>query len=94
MTAGDIGVQIVISAGGFNMTGATLSLLAAPGKTMPTSPITLTGLTIAPDGLTATYTTSGTDFTTGGSWQLQLRVVDGTALFTSQIGTIFVSPLL
>ena len=97
MTVGDIGVAIVVDSGGFNMTGSTAKLLAAPGsEPNPVGgAIPLAPLTIAPNGLTGTYMTTGKDFQEGGPWQLQLQVAtpDGQ-IFTSPWGAIYVNPLL
>jgi hypothetical protein len=81
MTAGARGVSIVIDAGGWNMTGATCSLIAAPGDWLqadvspPANAIVLTPVTVQPWGLTAVYTTTGMDFLTGGPWTFWLKVV-------------------
>lgn len=97
MTVGDKGVAIVVDAGGFNMSGATATLLAAPGTNPATvgTALRLTPVVIASDGLTATYTTTGADFLEGGPWQLQLEVatVAGQDL-ASRPGQIYVYPLL
>ena len=74
MTAGDVGVAMVLSSGGFNMTGGSAVLIAAPGRVYPGPPLRLTPLVISSDGLFATYTTTGTDFLVGGWWQVQLEV--------------------
>lgn len=97
MTQGDKGVVIVIDAGGFDMTGSTATLLAAPGDNPNAigAGIRLTPLTIASDGLTAAYTTTGTDLQESGPWQVQLEVATGAGqVFTSAPGSIFVNPLL
>lgn len=95
MTAGDVGVQIVCNAGGYNLTGATCTLLAAPGPPeRPGTAETFGPMTVSGDGSTATYTTTGTDFVSGGNWNLQLRVVVGNNTFTSPAGTLFVNSLV
>lgn len=97
MTSGDKGVAIVIDAGGFNMLGATATLLAAPGSRPNAigAAIRLTPLAIASDGLTATYTTTGMDFLEGGPWQVQLEVATSVGqVLSSAPSQIYVNPLL
>jgi len=96
MTAGDAGVQIVVNAGGYNLTGSTCRLFIAPGYSdSATAAVPVSPMTVSSDGSTATYTTTGTDFTVGGEWSLQLEVRNGQAKpYTSAAGTIFVYPHL
>ena len=103
MTAGDKGVQIIVNAGGYDLTGSTCALLVAPnpaGAAFPTVPppgvaVTLTPMTVAPNGLTATYTTTGTDFPSGGEWSAQLEVTtSGGESFTSPPGSFYIYPRL
>lgn len=81
MTAGDVGVALVIDAGGFNLTGSTCTLIAAPGNQLrpnpypPASAITLGPCVNQPTGLTTVYTSTGKDFLTGGPWTFWLKVV-------------------
>lgn len=97
MTVGDKGVVISVDMGGFNATGCTAVLLAAPGA----SPDVLgqaarfTPVTILDGGLTAVYETNGTDFLASGPWQVEVEVTtaDGR-VFTSAPGSIFVNPLI
>ena len=95
MTTGDRGVTLIINAGGYDMTENTVNLLAAPGRLILGNGVTLGPLTVAANGLTATYETTGTDFIQGGPWELQLVVEppDGN-LFTSAPGSIYVFPRL
>lgn len=97
MTAGDKGAYIVVDAGGYNMTGCTAQLLAGPGLiTNQLGPsITLSPMTIAGNGLTATYETTGTDFLQGGPWWFQLEVTtaDGR-VFASPLGQEYINPRL
>lgn len=96
LTAGDRGAVIVIDAGGYNLTGSTCTLLAAPGRfnTMGNS-VPLTPVIVTAGGLTATYTQTGNDFTEGGPWMLQLQIItpDGS-LFKSPPRPIYVFPRL
>lgn len=97
MTTGDKGVAIVIDAGGFDLSGCTATLLAAPGSDPNNlgAAQRLTPVAIAADGLTAVYTTTGADFLTGGPWQLQLEVTTSAGgVFTSQPSAVYVYPLL
>ena len=102
MTAGSKGIAIVIDAGGYNMTGATCSLIAAPGDWLqadvspPSNAIVLTPVTVQPWGLTAVYTTTGTDFLTGGPWSFWLRVVTAglTEISPPSVRYINSNPLL
>lgn len=94
MTLGDKGLAIIINAGGFNMTGATAKLLAAPGSNPNVigNGLVLTPLSISVDGLTATYMTTGTDFAESGPWQVQLQITLGGTVLTSAPAEIFVNP--
>lgn len=97
MTVGDKGVVIVVDAGGYDMTGATATLLAAPGENPDAigTGIRLAPMTIAPDGLTASYPTTGVDLQESGPWQIQLEVQTAAGqVFTSAPGSIYVNPLL
>lgn len=97
LTVGDVGIALVIDAGGFNLSGCTCTLLAAPGSTPNTlgAPTRLSPVPIAADGFHAVYTTTGEDFLTGGPWQLQLEVVTPAGdVFTSPPGSIYINPLL
>ncbi len=96
MTSGDKGVTIVVDAGGYAMSGIA-TLIAAPGASATTigAAERLGPCVIAPDGLTAVYTTSGSDFLIGGPWQLQLEVSTSVGqVFTSQPAPIYIYPLL
>ncbi len=96
MTAGDKGVTIVIDAGGYAMSG-TATLIAAPGAAATTlgAAERLGPCVIAPNGLTAVYTTNGSDFLIGGPWQLQIEVsTPAGQVFTSGPAPIYVYPLL
>ena len=94
MTANDRGTVIVIDAGGYNLTGSTCTLLAAPGRfnTMGNA-LTLTPVVVSASGLLGMYTQTGNDFTEGGPWQLQLEVLtsDGK-IFKSPPRRIYVYP--
>jgi len=92
LVLGDVGKPLVISAGGLNLMGATVSLLISQGAA---SSVTLGPLAISSDGIFATYTTTGTEFTSSGLWNLQLQVVNPPANpWFSPPGTIFVFPHL
>lgn len=88
--------MIVIDAGGYNMTGSTVSLLAAPGRynTMGNA-LALSPVTVAEGGLLGLYEQTGNDFLEGGPWLLQLRIMttDGQVL-TSPPRKIYVFPRL
>lgn len=97
MTEGDKGVTIVIDAGGFIMDGADCTLLAAPGTNANDLGIALRlrPVSVAADGLTASYTTTGKDFLRSGPWQVQLEVAtQADQVLTSRPGPIYVYPLL
>jgi hypothetical protein len=93
VTAGDIGVTFTLSAGGYNMTGAVVTFIAAPVQPGAT-PLRLTPCVVQPGGLTAVYTSTGADFTVGGPWNGQLEVVVGGAKFTSPQDGFYVNPHL
>ena len=89
------GVGVEISAGGFNMTGGTVTLLAAPGTLQPGSALSLTPLAISGDGLTVTYITTGTEFIQSGPWQVQLQVaMSSSEVYLSPPGDLYVYPRL
>ncbi len=95
MTVGDKGTAIVIDAGGFVLTGSTATLIAAPGSIDTGGALRLTPLAISADGLTAAYTTTGTDFLQGGSWQFQLEVqTAANQVFSSAPAPVYIYPLL
>lgn len=95
MTAGDVDVVLRIDAAGFVMTGATCTLIAAPKSPTRGGTIRLTPLTVSLDGLTCDYTTTGTDFTAGGEWSLQLEVLpSGGGKFTSPEVPFWIFPHL
>jgi hypothetical protein len=95
VTAGDVGVAIVCNAGGFNLTGATCALLAAPGRLAQGEPIRFSPMTVSDNGSIATYTTTGTDFTAPGPWQFQLEVATNTGqVFTSPPVAVYIFPIL
>jgi hypothetical protein len=96
VTAGDRGAVLQINAGGYNLLGSTCALLAAPGRANTRArALTLTPVVVAEDGMTASYTQTGTDFTEGGFWQLQLQIQtpDGQQL-TSPQGRLYIFPRL
>lgn len=96
MTAGDEGVVLRIDAAGYVMTGAVCTLIAAPKSPARGSTIRLTPLVVSDDGLTAEYTTTGTDFTIGGEWSLQLEVLPSSSSdkFTSPEVPFWIFPHL
>jgi hypothetical protein len=95
MTSGDVGISIVVNAGGYVLTGATCTLLAAPGPPAAASQVQTFGpMTVSEDGLSATYVTTGRDFASGGMWSVHLQGVNGAVDFTSPAGQLFVSPRL
>lgn len=97
MTAADKGTAIVVDAGGYILTGGTATLLAAPGQNPNTigAGIRLSPMVISSDGLTAVYTTTGTDFLEGGPWMLQLNLSTAAGeVFSSAPAPIYVNPLL
>lgn len=97
MTVGDKGVVIVADAGGYDMAGSTATLLAAPGADPNAigAGIRLTPTTIAGDGLTAAYETTGIDMQESGPWQIQLEVQTAAGkVYTSAPVSIYVNPLL
>ncbi len=93
MTSGDIGTIILVSSGGFVMTGGVATLLVQL-QTTPAPTHTSYTMTIQPGGLTATYSTVGTEFPIGGVYNLALQVVIGGTKFTSQMVTQHVNPLI
>ena len=96
LVLGDVGKPVIIYAGGYSMTGATVSLLISQGGV----PSTLTPCVVSVDGLSVTYTTTGPsgsppDFTAMGLWNVQLEVINPPANpWYSPPGTIFVFPHL
>ncbi len=91
LVLGDVGKPLIVNAGGLNMTGATVMLLISQDG----PPKTLGPLVISSDGLFATYTTTGADFTSSGLWNVQLQFVNPPANpWLSPPGTIFVFPHL
>lgn len=93
MTAGDKGVVLVVSAGGYDLTGATCTLLAQPKSPADGVGIRLTPMVVADDGLTAAYTTIGTDFTVGGDWEVAIEAVPEAApsdLFTGEPDNFYI----
>jgi len=106
LVAGDVGFGVVCSSGGFDMTGSTVTLLAAPGKPGKTGRvISLTPISISNGGRIGPttypivvggygiYVTTGTDFEQGGAWQLSLQVITPEAqTYTSPPTEIFVFP--
>lgn len=94
MTAGDEGVVFTLSAGGYDLTGATCTFIAAPVQ-QGAQALRLTPCVVQPDGMTAEYISTGTDFTVGGPWTGQLEVVPGVgAKFTSPQAGFYVNPHL
>ena len=96
MTVDDVGVSIVIDMGGYVApAGSTATLLAAPGW-MTTGPgVRLEPLVISTDGLTATYVTTGTDFTVRGEWTLQVQVKTSAGdVYTSKPMPFYIGPLI
>lgn len=108
MTAGDEGVGIVLNFGGYNATGNTVTLLAAPGAPGRTgTALSLTPVMISNGGLIGgvtypivtggygIYVTTGEDIQEGGAWQLQSQVVTTEGqTYTSPPAPIFVYPRL
>ena len=96
MTAGDIGTTIICNAGGYDLTGATATIIATPGPfNAPGEPLTLSPTTISEDGQNAIYTTTATGtLTAGGPWEFRLRVVTNTGeVFTSAPARVYIFPL-
>ena len=97
LTVGDVGIALVIDAGGFNLSGCHVHAARCAGKhaehaRRADAPF---AVPIAADGFHAVYTTTGEDFLTGGPWQLQLEVVTPAGdVFTSPPGSIYINPLL
>ncbi|MGH7716806.1 MAG: hypothetical protein ACREML_12510 [Vulcanimicrobiaceae bacterium] len=88
-------MNLVISAGGYNLSGLSCVLLAAPGnqtapQTNAENALSLP-LTVASGGLTALY--SGTDFATAGAWTLWLKVLPltGQPIFSAPV-LVYVFP--
>lgn len=96
MTAGDIGVVLQCNAGGYVLTGATCTLIAAPKSPQKGGTIRLTPLVVSDDGLSADYTTTGDDFTAGGEWSFQLEAIPsgGGDKFTSPEVPFWIFPHL
>lgn len=93
MTAGDTGVELAVSAGGYDLTGATCTLLAAPQSPQVGTGIRLTPCVVSDDGLSATYTTTGSDFTISGDWVVALEAVPAAGgLFTGDPDNFYVFP--
>jgi hypothetical protein len=98
LVLGDVGKPLVINAGGYNMTGGTVTLIIS--RPFGAAPKRLTPCVVSVDGLSVTYTTTGPDgsppdFTSSGEWNVQLEVVKSPAdPWLSPPGTIFVFPHL
>lgn len=96
LTAGDVGIAIVIDAGGYDLGGSTCTLIACPGSDPNTvgSGLRLTPVVVVDGGFYAVYTTTGADFTVPGPWLVQLESQLGPVTATSAPATIFVNPKL
>lgn len=82
------GMVITVLSGGYNMTGLTAKLLlnlnTQPAQN-PAVVVTLT-LTVQPGGLSASYTTLGTEFTTAGLYDAQIKLTgSGLLLYSAAI---------
>jgi hypothetical protein len=96
MTSGDIGATIAIDTGGYNIIGATCTLIAAPGKLPAIGQGTrLSPITASASGLIGYYRSTGREFTQGGLWQMQLEVLgaDGSK-YLSPPRKIYIFPRL
>ncbi|MDE2101368.1 MAG: hypothetical protein KGL39_29240 [Patescibacteria group bacterium] len=74
------GLLITILSGTFNMTGftATVNLQLESSAVPPPSPVILSPTTIAQNGLSCTYTTTGSEFTGApGFYDAELKVTNG-----------------
>ena len=90
LTAGNIGEPVVVESGGYFMQGGTAALLVAPAHHLG-PPLKLTPMTISEDGLSATYVTTGKDFTEGGPWKFQLELLTAQSqTLTSPEGDVFI----
>lgn len=92
MTAGDADVLITVTSGGFIMTGGTVSLVVKKPNSAEAS--ASYGMSVQPGGLSATYTTTGTEFPVGGIYQVQLQYLNAGAKYASKVQTIVVVPQL
>lgn len=72
------GIQIVVSSGGYNMSGLTAKLLMQPQlSTGPGTTVSLP-LVVASDGMSASYVTTGSEFTVAAFYTAQLKVTDNS----------------
>jgi hypothetical protein len=99
VTAGDKGVTIAVDVSELGYVipdGATCTLLAAPGYPFDGSvAAVLQPVTAAQNGLSAAYRTTGTDFPSGGNWNVQLQVTQSDSdVFTSPAGEFFINQRL
>jgi hypothetical protein len=98
MTAGDRGVQIEIDVSELGYTiqaGSTCIVYAWPGPPWPPQPptLTLSPATVSPDGTLIIYSTTGTDITSGGDWNVQGNVQPpgGAKNYTTPVGSFYVN---
>ena len=77
------GLVISVSSGGYVMTGYTATLLLQPQVSQGVGPTVLLPLVVSGDGLSGTYTTTGTEFTTAGFYNAQLKITNGPILLYS-----------
>lgn len=95
LVAGDVGKPITINAGGYSLANATCTLWISPGDLGRSPAVQLSPLTVSEDGLSATYITTGTDFPSGGRWNVQLEVINPPAdPWKSPPGWFYVAPSL
>jgi len=91
-----LGRALLLNAGGFDMTGCTVTILAAPGNSLDLGvPLRLTPVGIFEDGLLAVYREIADEFAIGGEWTLQLEVATTAGdLFTSPPELVYFPPVL
>lgn len=87
---GEIGRTISIDSGGYDLTGATMTVII----TSPSGTKTPYSATLAANNLSVTILTTAPMFPTIGNYQVQLQYVKAGVTLLSLIGTISVQPSL
>lgn len=89
------GMGIVVDSGGFVMTNFNAYLLLRLHNSPQSQPI-VRQLTVAQDGKTGEYVTTGTDFPVAGIYDAQLKVQSGSVvLYSAEFDSaVWIQPVL